>query len=467
MIQNLSRIWAVVPLLCLLVSGCSQVDPDAAGLVRLSDRSYAYIAFGPSAEDGLGANSGFVVGSQGVLVVDSRLTHSMALELLDAIESVTGAPIRYVVNTHYHPDHTWGNSVFKDEGAVILASPETERDLERFTPIYLEYYRAHNKEAYERIKDVRLTLPDSTIIGRRTIQLGDVEVVLERFESGHTAGDVVVSVPSERIVYAGGLLSQGYHPNLGDPGADLDNWIGILETIHAMKPKYIVPAQGGVCRRGALSDQIDYIQILRRLCTEAIREGMPVEEAAFSITIPGTEGFLQPNILPFNVQTAYRHMLHDIVAPDFEFEMPDGFAVRDGGGDAGTGFLLWRLERGTGFLEIETRWQPTGRKSVIAQDIKDSVERSNRSGNVRNLQIDGTNEVNVGGEKALAVYGTWRYGRETKIRGGGRWIWTMVLRGGKLYSIRLSSQEDNETDSDRTSLDELEPVLATFKPRAF
>ena len=465
MIKDISRIWAMPPLVFFLFSGCSQVDPDAAGLVRLSDHSYAYISAGPSVEDGLGANSGFVVGSEGVLVVDTRLTHSLALELLDAIESVTGAPIRYVVNTHYHPDHTWGNSVFKDEGAVILASPETKRDLEIFTPVYLEFYRGHNRETYERLKDVQLTLPDSTFDGRRTINLGDVDVVLERFKSGHTAGDCIVTVPSERIVFTGGLLSQGYHPNLGDPGSDLHNWLEILEAINALKPKYIVPAQGGVCRRGALSEQNDYIEALRGLCIEAIKNGTPVEDAAFSITVPGAESFLQPNILPFNVQMVYRHVLLDVVGPDFEFELPEGFVVKDGGGDSRTGFLRWQLEKGTGFLEIEARWRPTGQKSVIAQDIRDAVARNNRSGGVRELQIEGTKDVDVGGEEALAVYGMWRYKPETMVRGGGAWVWTMAIRDGKLYSVRLSSQESEDLDAGRTALEKLEPVLATFNKR--
>ena len=139
----------VVAALLAAVSSCGKKSVDGTGLVKLSKNVYAMIATGPTAVEGLGANAGFVVGRDAVLVIDTRYTPALANEFLGAIRSVTNAPIKYVVNTHYHPDHVWGNEVFKAQGAIIMARPETREALEKYSPAYLEFYRERSKDSAE------------------------------------------------------------------------------------------------------------------------------------------------------------------------------------------------------------------------------------------------------------------------------------------------------------------------------
>ena len=89
--------WILAAVLAaLLAAGCSrQDDIGGTGLIRLDEKVYALIAYGPSSTEGLGANSGFVVGSESVLVIDSRFSYSHARQLLAAIRSVTDLPVKY------------------------------------------------------------------------------------------------------------------------------------------------------------------------------------------------------------------------------------------------------------------------------------------------------------------------------------------------------------------------------------
>ena len=377
-------------------------DTGGTGLVRVSDHVYAFIAPGPSTEEGLGANAGFVVGSRGVLVVDARHTAGLARELLDAVRSVTDAPIRYLVYTHYHPDHSWGASLFADEGAVLLACPGTGRDLELYSPGYIEYYRQRSPHILEHLGEVRVEPPDSVIADGRAIDLGGVEVVLRCVGPAHTAGDCLVAIPGERVLFAGGVASCGYHPNLGDPGGDPENWLAVLEEIGEGGYRRIVPGQGRVCDPGALDAVSGYITSLRALCRDAIREGVPLSRAVGEISVPGSSGFEQENILSFNIQACYRREILAVVQPPFGIDAPPDFTVDDGGGSAKAGRLL--LTGGGGRMEIEARWEPTARSEIITQDISDYLERYLGGNPSIRMEAEGTKRVPVAGDRLSLIH---------------------------------------------------------------
>jgi len=194
---------AVVMAGALLGIHCSKGDMGGTGLVKVADNVYAFIAVGPSASEGLGANSGFVVGSDAVMVIDSRQTPELAGTLYDAIRTVTDLPVKYVVNTHYHPDHTWGNSVFRDRGAVIIARPETRDAIEKYTPVYMEYYRDQKPETWRRFMNVRMSLPDSLMGERLKVDLGGIGVELYHLGAGTRRG-ISSSLSRRREPYSPG-----------------------------------------------------------------------------------------------------------------------------------------------------------------------------------------------------------------------------------------------------------------------
>jgi cyclase len=460
-------ILPLVLLGALVVAGCGKKNLDATGLVKLTDRVYAMVASGPTAAEGLGANSGFVVGNDGVLVVDSRYTPKLAGDLLKAIRSVTSAPVRYVVNTHYHPDHAWGNMVFKAQGAVIVARSETRDALRKYSPAYLAFYKDHGADAYEMLRDVQVTAPDTTFGDETEIDLGGVKVVLRYFGPAHTAGDCVVIVPRDKVAFVGGLLSNGYHPNMGDPGADFDNWIAALDRLRASKFAYVVPGQGKVCGAGELAIESRYITTLRNQCEKDMQKMVPLEQAVSTIVIPGAEAYLQPNLLPFNVQAVYRREMIRVVQPDFAIDLPEEFKIADGGGSPKLGFIRWAagLERGS--LEIDTQWKVTSSREVIVQDVVDVVARYVQTGNVE-MKIEGSKRIDVGGERAIASYGSWYSKEAAGIPGSGSWTWTLVIRGEKIYSIRLMADAGGDRKKAIENMAYLEKLASTFriKPRA-
>jgi cyclase len=165
----------------------------------------------PAAKGVAAANGGFVIGDDGVAVIDSFASANAAKELLTEIRQRTKLPIKFVINTHYHGDHVGGNGVFADAGASILAHRNVR------TWIHAENLRLIGDKAPQSIKTMiqGLTRPSVLYIDGVNLYLGEREIQV-RFFPGHTGGDSVVFVPDAGVAFAGDLLWRNMVPNIVD-----------------------------------------------------------------------------------------------------------------------------------------------------------------------------------------------------------------------------------------------------------
>ena len=233
-------------------------------LVPLAEGAWAAVAK-PGDCASLG-NAGFVIGSDGVLVVDAFATQEAAQELSAVIHRLTRAPIRWVVNTHYHLDHVGGDAVFAKQGAVILAH-ENVRAWVRTENLK---WRAEIKPE-EKAMLAALPLPD--VVYRDGVTLWPGGRRIEVFtRPGHTGGDSAVFFPAGNVVFAGDLFWKETVPNLVD--ANTRDWIRTLEGFLDDHPaSRFVPGHGEV--GGALDVRYfrDYLVGLRTTVERGIAEG--------------------------------------------------------------------------------------------------------------------------------------------------------------------------------------------------
>jgi len=466
--MSIKRLMTAAILTISFLAGCSkQPDIGGTGLVRVADGVYAWIATGTTSAEGLGANAGFIVGEEAVLVVDSRFSPGHARSLLDAVRSVTDLPLRYVVNTHYHPEHVWGNSVFRDEGAIVLARPETGIEMEKYTPIYQEYYKTRKPDVYRMIKDVKAVPPDSLVTDDTVIDLGGLEAEITFAGPAHTAGDLIVAVPSRGVVFTGGLVSNGYHPNMGDQQADFGNWLKALDEIEASDPGTIVPGQGRAGGTEMIDAHRSYMVDLMALTADAIRRGRTLSKSILEIKVPGTEGYEQANILPFNIQAIYRKKALEVVSPRAEMDIPTGFVISDAAGGPDAGLVQWILQSDEGYYELELSWQPSSRTEILLVDIHDKLARYEASEDgLYDMEIAGSRKLIIGGDTVPAAHGTWTYKQKVQSRGAGRWSWTMVLAGGKVYSVRMLTNTGGDEQLEERNIATLEQVASTLRMAA-
>ena len=240
---------------------------DAPSYFTLHDLGHGVWAAVATPKSGAGANAGFVVGSEGVLVVDTFEDPAAASALLAAIREVTPQPVRYVVNTHYHLDHVAGNGVFAQAGATILAQRNV-RTWER-----VENLKFFGDKIMPREKQMvaSLGLPTLTYDGDITLYHGDREVDV-RLLRGHTGGDSAVIIPDANVVFTGDLFWNHTLPNLID--ATTQDQIASNDTFIRDYPQaHFVPGHGEVGTASDVRAFRDYLAILRQAVVWAQASG--------------------------------------------------------------------------------------------------------------------------------------------------------------------------------------------------
>jgi glyoxylase-like metal-dependent hydrolase (beta-lactamase superfamily II) len=179
------------------------------------------------------SNNAFLVTDEGVLLIDTRQHPKRAEELLATIRKYTDKPVRWVVNTHAHGDHYFGNSVFKREGATFVAHRDTagmmKAQFDREMKRRMGYFRQRQYDS----REVKLVLPDVTYDSRMTITLGGRTVEILYLGAGQNPGDTFVYFPKERVLYAGGPFSKASWPNPSFTPS-MQGWVGVLNKIAAM-----------------------------------------------------------------------------------------------------------------------------------------------------------------------------------------------------------------------------------------
>ncbi len=257
-------------LVVLFVAIAAAAGPAAAaeGLSKIADGVYAYVdAKHASPQSGFGANAGIVVGEDGIVVVDTLVSAKQAQRFIRDIRAVTDKPVKYVVNTHGHLDHAFGNAEFRKLGAVLVVHRDCGRDMLRNGEAVLRNIAAYGLSDKD-MEGTTVARPDVTFTDRMEIDLGGRTVELIDPGPSHSPGSILVSVPKERVLFAGDALFTGYHPFLGE--GDLEGWIKVLDRVAAMDADKIVPGHGPVSGKKDVADMKEYLVAFdrnaRKLC---------------------------------------------------------------------------------------------------------------------------------------------------------------------------------------------------------
>lgn len=262
--------------------------------VEVADRTYAFVQ-----PDGTWFinNAGFVVGDDHVVLIDTCATEARTRALLAAVAAVTDAPVRIVVNTHHHGDHTHGNYLCTD--ATIVGHRRCRDEVERMGIMTLD--TVWGEVAWG---DLELRSPDLTFEDGVDLTVGDEVIEVRAFGApAHTTNDVVAWLPARRVLYTGDLVFHGGTPFV--VMGSITGSLASLDWLRSFEPEVIVPGHGPVCGVDALDGIEAYFRFVADLAAEGAAEGVPPLELARRTDLGPFAGLTDPERLVANLHRAY------------------------------------------------------------------------------------------------------------------------------------------------------------------
>jgi len=223
------------------------------------------------------SNAGFVVGSDAVAVIDTGGSAKVGAALLAAIRAETNLPIKYVINTHMHPDHVFGNAAFTGENPAFVGHAKLPRALAARNDRYL----AINKELLgDSFAGTQIIAPTELVSDRLEIDLGDRKLLIEAYPTAHTDNDLTVLDEQTGTLFLGDLLFARHVPALD---GSIRGWINVLHRLTERQDvKLAVPGHGPASMPWpqALADQQRYLDAVAQDVRRMIKEGKTLAEAA-------------------------------------------------------------------------------------------------------------------------------------------------------------------------------------------
>lgn len=253
-------------------------------VVELADGVFARL------HEGL-TNAGIIVGDEGVLVIDSLRVPSFARDLIEDVKRLTPKPIRYVVDTHSHWDHAWGNEEFPD--ATIIGHDNCRAEMLDVDLVEWWRNRAHTSGMpwSEEATTVTVTPPTLTFESSMRLVLGEREVHLRWLGRAHTSGDIFIHLPAERLVFTGDVAQDGGVPFILD--GYVRDWVETDTRLVGLDADRFVSGHGPIGDHAALEEARDFILALAEGTDTAIAAGQDEQIAARTVTESMTARFGQ------------------------------------------------------------------------------------------------------------------------------------------------------------------------------
>jgi glyoxylase-like metal-dependent hydrolase (beta-lactamase superfamily II) len=311
----------LLPVFADAQSVTNPADPQLTSYetVKVAEGVYAFISPEPKVPLVTG-NSTVIIGNDAALVVDSGHFPSLTRHQIDDIRRLTGKPVAFVVNTHWHADHNTGNYVYREQfpAVSIIGTPATQHELANPIPQYddvkqlteaipflekmvadgkrpngkplsnddLEYYKlvlADAKYVLPQFQQAKRVPPNITFDRRMMIDLGGRTVEIAFLGRGNTAGDAVVYVPDAKVLVTGDLL---VGPTPYAIGSFIDEWIATMKALAAYDASVIIPGHGSVQHdKQYMLLETQALESLSQQAHQAVKQGQTQEQFQKSLNL--------------------------------------------------------------------------------------------------------------------------------------------------------------------------------------
>lgn len=278
-------------------AGIGTIEPLAAGIWRIAGDNAPISA----SNGGAIANTGVISTGEGVIVIDPGPSQRRAVAINALIRSVTTEPVRWIIDTHPHPENVLGNSGFAQ--AEVIASAATAEQMQGRCAQCLQ--RLVDQLGAFAMRDTVIRLPTRIVADGQTLLLGQRRLQFLVFAQAHSRGDLAVVLPEAGVVFAGGLVNDHRVPDLRE--AALQGWIDALSVLEKLAMPIVVPGHGSATDGAAIVRFGRYLADLKSACDRDIAQRGDAASSGARLTLPQYAEWSEYRLQhPLNVARVYR-----------------------------------------------------------------------------------------------------------------------------------------------------------------
>ncbi len=293
-------------LILALCIGLFLTEPLAAqdlgpNIRKIKDGIYVYVG------TNFNSNCGIVITQEGVVLIDSGHNPTDSRAIFDAVKKLSPLPIRFLLDTEPHPDHTTGHFVFSPPAVIIAHEGATASMVgrEKETPGRIEKLAGTSPEMRKALDGYRFVPPQVEYRQKATINLGERTIELMYLKGVHSEADTAVWLPKERVLFsASGIVVDQI--NILRPFVTIPDILAASKMMKALNPEFVIPGHGQPGTVKIFDDTEKYYALLLERVGKLAKEGKSLDEIKKEVKMPEYDSWASKERFPSNVEAAYK-----------------------------------------------------------------------------------------------------------------------------------------------------------------
>ena len=253
------------------------------------------------------SNCGIIVTSEGVVLVDSGDTPIDSREILAAVKKLTNQPIRFLVNTETHGDHTTGHWVFSPP-ALIINSDGAAKDMQAaYRPERMENLRKQSPEMAKAAEGYKMITPQIEYSDKMTLRLGGKTIEILHLDNVHSGADSAVWLPEDRVLFAASATGPRRLNNIR-PTVRIADIRRAMKMMKALNPEIVIPGHGAPGTAAMFDESEAYYTLLFERMNAMMRQGKSLDQIKVELKMPEYASWGNQDRIPNNIEIAYREL---------------------------------------------------------------------------------------------------------------------------------------------------------------
>ena len=266
---------------------------------KIKDGIYVY------AQKPADSNAGIILTQEGIVLIDSGHNPPDSQAILKAVRQLTSQPIRFLINTEPHGDHTTGHFLFSPPAIIIAHECATDSMKKAYNPQRNEKLMADYPDMRESFKGFKMITPQIEYRDKMTLNVGERPFELYYLKNVHSEADTAIWLPKERVIFSAAVAGVKRFSNLR-PSVQIEDMISAMKMMKSLNPEIVVPGHGPPGTTKIFDDSIQYYTLLLERVGKMAKEGKSLDSIKKELRMPETDDWASKDRIDTNIESAYR-----------------------------------------------------------------------------------------------------------------------------------------------------------------